>query len=223
MDGAMTPATDNTAKLQASLAACDARTEPYNHWLLSDVFTDDVVDALAALPFDAPRLDYSSGARAGNNESRSYFDPGRREEFAVCQTVAEGFQAPETVAAIEGMCGIDLSGGYLRLEFAQDRDGFWLHPHKDISVKMLSLLVYLTDAAEGECWGTDIYSGPGVDDFFAPTPHGRNRALAFVPGSDTWHGFRQKPITGVRRSLIVNYVTDAWINRHELAYPDQPV
>lgn len=219
----MTSVSDNTASLQASLAECDARTEPYRHWLLKDVFTDDVVDALAALPFDAPRLDYSDGRRAANNESRSYFDPGRRDEFAVCQTVAEGFQDPRTVDAIEAMCGIDLSGGYLRLEFAQDRDGFWLSPHKDISVKMLSMLVYLSDAPDGECWGTDIFSGPGEDDFFAPTPHGRNRALVFVPGSDTWHGYRHKPITGVRRSLIVNYVSDAWINRHELAYPGQPV
>lgn len=219
----MVSSPSNTLSLQSSLAACDARTEPYRHWLLSNVFDDDVVDALAALPFDAPRLDYSTGARAGNNESRSYFDSGRRAEFPVCQAVAEAFQNPATVARIEAMCGISLKGGFLRLEFAQDRDGFWLHPHKDISVKMLSMLVYLTEAPDGECWGTDIYSGPGEDDFFAPTPHGRNRSLVFVPGSDTWHGFRRKQITGVRRSLIVNYVTDAWINRHELAFPDQPV
>ena len=40
---------------------------------------------------------------------------------------------------------------------------------------------------------------------------------------DTWHGFLPRQIDGVRRSLIVNYVTSEWRNRHELAYPDKPV
>lgn len=214
----------NTQTLQRSIDACDARTDPFNHWIVDDVFDTEAVDGLLALPFDAPRLEYDDGRRAANNDTRSYFDPGRREEFEVCETVAESFQDPETVKKIEAMCGIDLSGAYLRLEYAQDREGFWLHPHKDISVKMLSMLVYLTDAPDGEEWGTDIYSGPKEEDFFQATPHKRNRALIFVPGSDTWHGYRRdRKITGVRRTLIVNYVTDAWINRHELAYPDQPV
>ena len=223
MDGTMTAPSANTATLQASLDNCEVRTDPYSHWILHDVFTQDTVDAICDLPFDAPRMDYSKGARAANNDMRSYFDPGRREEFAVCQEVAEGFQDPETVNRIEKMCGIDLSGSYLRLEFAQDRDGFWLHPHKDISVKRLSLLVYLSDAPEGEDWGTDIYSGPNEDDYFGPTPHKQNRALVFVPGADTWHGFRHKKITGVRQTLIVNFVSDDWRATHELAYPDQPV
>ncbi len=223
MDGAMTSPSANTARLQASLDNCETRTEPFSHWILDDVFTDDVVDAIRALPFDAPRVEYNDGRRAANNDTRSYFDPERRAEFAVCQEIADGFQNPETVKRIEDMCGIDLSGSYLRLEYAQDRDGFWLHPHKDISVKKLSLLVYLSDAPEGEDWGTDIYAGPKEEDYFGPTPHKSNRALVFVPGSDTWHGFRNKPISGVRQTLIVNYVGDAWRATHELAYPDQPV
>ncbi|MEK9672129.1 MAG: 2OG-Fe(II) oxygenase [Rhodospirillaceae bacterium] len=213
----------NTETLQKSIENSDARATPFRHWLVDRVFEDDVIEALVALPFDAPRVEYSKGARAANNDTRSYFDPGRRDEFPVCQTVAEGFQNAETVKKIEAMCDIDLSGTYLRLEYAQDRDGFWLHPHKDISVKCLSMLVYLSDAPEGEDWGTDIYSGPKEEDYFAPTPHQKNRALIFVPGSDTWHGFRCKPISGIRQTLIVNFVTDAWNSTHELAYPDQPV
>ena len=41
-----------------------------------------------------------------------------------------------------------------------------------------------------------------------------------MPASDTWHGFHKRPIAGVRRSLIVNYVKPEWRSRHELAYPD---
>tara|TARA_R110000782_G_scaffold41439_2_gene95004 strand:- start:685 stop:1356 length:672 start_codon:yes stop_codon:yes gene_type:complete len=223
MDGTMTSPSANTARLQASLDSCETRREPFSHWLLDDVFTDEVVEGLRALPFDAPRVEYTKGARAANNDSRSYFDPGRRAEFTVCEDIAQGFQDPATVMRIEKMCGIDLAGCFLRLEYAQDRDGFWLHPHKDISVKKLSLLVYLSQAPEGEDWGTDIYAGPKEEDYFGPTPHRRNRALVFVPAADTWHGFRRKPITGVRQTLIVNYVGDDWNNTHELAFPGQPV
>ncbi len=219
----MTSPSTNTARLQASLDSCETRREPFSHWLLDDVFTDEVVEGLRALPFDAPRVEYTKGARAANNDSRSYFDPGRRAEFTVCEDIAQGFQDPATVKRIEKMCDIDLAGSFLRLEYAQDRDGFWLHPHKDISVKKLSLLVYLSQAPEGEDWGTDIFSGPKEEDYFGPTPHRRNRALVFVPGTDTWHGFRRKPITGVRQTLIVNYVGDDWNNTHELAFPGQPV
>ncbi|PIW26707.1 MAG: hypothetical protein COW30_13655 [Rhodospirillales bacterium CG15_BIG_FIL_POST_REV_8_21_14_020_66_15] len=209
--------------VQASVDGCTPLADPFDHWILDEVFTEDVVDAIQALPFDAPRAEYSQGARAANNDSRSYFDPGRRAEFAVCRDVAEAFQDSATVAKFEAMCGIDLAGSFLRLEFAQDRDGFWLHPHKDIAVKKFTMLVYLNDAAEGEDWGTDIYAGPKEEDYFGPTPHRRNRALVFVPGSDTWHGFRRKPISGVRRTLIVNYVGGDWRSTHELAYPDSPV
>ena len=30
-------------------------------------------------------------------------------------------------------------------------------------------------------------------------------------------------MNGIRRSLIVSYVTGEWRNRHELAWPDVPV
>ena len=47
--------------------------------------------------------------------------------------------------------------------------------------------------------------------------------LIFVPGADTWHGFTRRPIVGVRRSLIVNYVKPEWRSRHELAFPNEAV
>jgi len=55
----------------------------------------------------------------------------------------------------------------------------------------------------------------------ATAPYRRNAGLIFIPGSDTWHGFHRRPIVGVRRSLIVNYVKPEWRSRHELAFPDR--
>jgi hypothetical protein len=47
--------------------------------------------------------------------------------------------------------------------------------------------------------------------------------MIFVPSKHTWHGFERRPIEGVRRSIIVNYVTNEWRAREQLAYPQTPV
>ena len=47
--------------------------------------------------------------------------------------------------------------------------------------------------------------------------------MIFVPGDDTWHGFEKRPIEGVRRSVILNYVTHEWRAREQLSYPDATV
>jgi hypothetical protein len=57
----------------------------------------------------------------------------------------------------------------------------------------------------------------------ATAPYRRNRGLIFIPAADTWHGFHRRPIDGVRRSLIVNYVRSEWRSRLELAYPQSPI
>ena len=36
-------------------------------------------------------------------------------------------------------------------------------------------------------------------------------------------GAKKKTITGIRQTLIVNYVGPDWRSTHELAYPEQPV
>ena len=213
----------NQATFLSSLQSSEGEREPYNHWNLDNVLDDDVIEGILALPIDIPRVDYDEGQRASNNDVRGYFDTGRREEFDICSVVSETFQSAETINALEAKCGIDLTGSYLRLEYAQDHDGFWLESHKDISVKLFSMLIYLNPSPDDEEWGTDIFTGPELSDYYGTASHAANRAFIFIPGANSWHGFRPNKITGVRRSLIVNFVTDEWMNRHELAYPDQPV
>ncbi len=38
----------------------------------------------------------------------------------------------------------------------------------------------------------------------------------FVPGHDTWHGVPKQYIFGVRRNLIINYVSNDWQSTNEL-------
>ncbi len=78
------------------------------------------------------------------------------------------------------------------------------------------MLIYLSEDPGSEAWGTDILDRDLK--IVATTPYRRNAGLIFIP-RDTWHGFHKRPIQGVRRSLIVNYVKPEWRSRHELAFP----
>ncbi|MCK5444509.1 MAG: 2OG-Fe(II) oxygenase, partial [Rhodospirillaceae bacterium] len=55
------------------------------------------------------------------------------------------------------------------------------------------------------------------------SPYKSDHALIFVPSPDTWHGYEKRPMAGIRKNLIVNYVTDEWRARHELCFPDDPI
>ncbi len=208
------------ASFAASLDRATARAAPYRHWLMREVLPAHVSAAMNALPFPAPALHGVSGSREIHNNTRRYVDAVAIAAHPVCRSLAEAFQHPTTVAAIEEATGARLGGCCLRIEYAQDIDGFWLQPHTDLGVKKYTLLYYLGPDGHPEL-GTDVYSDANTWSHRAPfEPRG---ALAFVPSDITWHGFEQREIPVVRKSLIVNYVTEDWRAREQLAYPDTPV
>ena len=204
-----------------SLKTGDNPTDPYSHWVLSDALGAEVVDEVLDLPIAVPRMDYSVGKRENNNEKRGYFDVERREQFPVCGAIADAFQSPELVSEIEKVCGVDLQGTNLRIEYTLDSPGFWLEPHTDIGVKKFTMLIYLSHDEDAVNWGTSIYDGP--DTLIGSSPYKSDHALIFVPSPDTWHGYEKRPMAGIRKNLIVNYVTDEWRARHELCFPDDPI
>jgi hypothetical protein len=208
------------ARFESAMRAAPAVEEPYRHWLLSDVLPGPVAAALDALPFAAPPLDGVSGSREIHNNTRRYIDAAAIAEHGCARSLAEAFQDPATVAVIEEVTGARLDGCCLRIEYAQDTDGFWLQPHTDLGVKKFTLLYYLGPAGQPDL-GTDVYADAATWSHRAPFEPGG--ALAFVPSDRTWHGFEPRPIPVVRKSLIVNYVTEAWMAREQLAYPDRPV
>jgi hypothetical protein len=141
-------------------------------------------------------------------------------DHPVAAQVAEAFQSARAATALTALTGARLFGTYLRIEYAVDVDGFWLEPHTDLGVKALTLFLQLGVPGQ-EGLGTDLYEAP--DQWAERIPFGWNTALAFVPSDRSWHGFEPRPILGVRRSIIVNYVTDDWRDRGQLAFPDRPV
>ena len=206
--------------LLASLAEAERHEQPYRNWRLRNLFPEAVARQLAELPFAPVALDGVSGRRELHNDARQYFAGGVLGDHPVARRVADSFQSPELVRAFAQLTGAPLEGTYLRVEYAVDQDGFWLEPHTDLGVKALTLLIQLP--AEGQAdLGTDIYGGPG--DWRERAAFDWNGALLFVPSDRTWHGFEPRVIPGVRRSVIVNYVTEDWRAREQLAFPAAPV
>jgi hypothetical protein len=210
-----------TSQVQASLRAAflggAVFDQPYRHWIVSDVFPEAVAQTLHHLPFPTAELHGVSGKRELHNDTRLYFDAHNNALYPECRAVADAFQSPEVVAAIEQATGADLSETYVRLEYAQDIDGFWLEPHTDLGVKKFTMLIYLGEDPAQDDLGTDVYKD---HETWAKRPSFTgNTALIFVPGDNTWHGFERREIKGVRKSVIMNYVTDEWRAREQLAYP----
>jgi hypothetical protein len=205
----------------ASVDASKHFTEPYPYWVLEGCLPAHVVDDVTALPFEAPDLEGVSGKRELHNKTRSYFDAENRAQFPVCEDVAQAFQDPKLLAHIAETFGAKLDGTYLRIEFAQDRDGFWLEPHTDLGVKTFTLLLYLSKDPQHANLGTDIYDTQKKH--LGRSPFKPGGAMIFVPSDITYHGFEARPITGIRKSVIINYVTDEWRAREQLAFPDRPI
>jgi hypothetical protein len=214
------PAGDVTATLLQSLAAAQEGITPFRHWRLADALPEDAAAAITALPFLPPCL-AAPGRREIINSTRVFFSAENRAHFAICDEIAAALQSAPLVERLDTLCGTDLAGSFLRIEYCQDTDGFWLEPHTDIGAKLFTMLIYLSTEGSVESWGTDLMSPEG--DVLVTVPYRANSGLIFIPGSDTWHGFRKRPIDGIRRSLIVNYVKPEWRSRHELAFPDRPV
>ena len=209
---------------EAFIGALDAsqkRTDPFRHWLLEQVFPADACVSLENLAFAPPTASDNEGKRETYNDERHFFSPDNRAKIPMFGEIAEALQDPATVAAIERNCEIDLDGSFLRIEYCIDRPGFWLEPHADISVKLYTMQIYLTDAGDGASLGTDLYDRD--KNWVTTIPSSRGRGYIFIPAADTIHGFRKRDFGKLRKSIIVNYVKDEWRARHELAFPDQPV
>lgn len=207
--------------LHASLSAGLPGELPFRHWTVTDVLPRAACMAVLALPFGAPDMAGLPGRREAINAHRTFFGVPERAAFQVCDSLAEVFQAPATVSLLQRLCGAQLQGASLRIEYCQDSEGFWLEPHTDIGAKLFTMLIYLSRGPKAASWGTDLLDAHGQ--LAARTSGAFNTGLIFVPAADTWHAFERRPIEGVRRTLIINYVRREWQSRHELAFPGTPV
>jgi hypothetical protein len=209
------------SSLRNSVAGAEVREKPYRHWFLSHVFPESVFQTLKTMEFPVADLNGVSGTREAHNADRVYFSGANLVAFEDCRAAAEAFQDEDMVRLFDETFGSVLAGTFVRIEYAQDTEGFWLKPHTDIGAKKFTMLIYMSDDPRHADLGTDIYSDE--ETHVGRSPFAPNSAMIFVPSDHSWHGFERRPILGVRRSLIVNYVTDEWRAREQLAFPAEPV
>ena len=132
---------------------------------------------------------------------------------------SRAIQSLKGIQAVEACADVILKNTQLRIEYTQDCDGYFLEPHTDtIDPKRFTLVVTLPRVPHLEAMGTDLYD---TDHTYVSTqPKTISGGLAFVPDTQTWHGFEKKQIEGIRRSLIVNYVGEGWPQTIDLSFPE---
>jgi len=210
-----------TKSMLASMEVSKSSDQPYRHWFLTSCLPDDAIASANTLPFDAPDLGGVSGKRELHNKTRTYFDADNMARFPVCKALNDAFQSGQLTRAIANNFGTDLNGSFLRVEYAQDIEGFWLEPHTDLGVKVFTMLLYVSDNPTHSNLGTDIYDAE--KGHIGRSPFESNGAMVFIPGNNTYHGFEARKIEGIRKSIIINYVTDEWRAREQLPFSDQPI
>ena len=200
--------------LLASFAAAKGSDRPYRHWIVKDCLPAGAVEAINGLPFPAPSLDGISGKREVHNATRKYFDVENRARFPVVGAVADALQDARVTGAVEKTFGTKLAGTYLRIEYAQDTNGFWLEPHTDLGVKLFTMLLYISKDVAHRGLGTDIYDADKK--YVARSPFAFNTAFVFVPSTNTYHGFEPRRIEGVPHHRFAS-----GMKAHAAALPDR--
>ncbi len=112
--------------------------------------------------------------------------------------------------------GLDLAGRPTMVTLrgrSRRKDG---RIHTDSASKLITALVYLNEAWEPEGGRLRLLRGGGdLDDYAAEVTPVGGALLAFRCGDTAWHG--HKPFEGARRSIQLNWVTDAGVVRREVS------
>ena len=202
-------------KVSENLRKFASNHEPFKHWLFDGVLSEETIDELLKLPLPVPKIEKHTGKRESQNQTRIFLNKECCNKHSVAKNVANVFNHPSIISKLSNICGRDLTKGKLRIEYTLDTGDFWLEPHRDIKEKLLTFLVYLSNDSNSSEWGTTIYNRDLS--FHSKAPYKSNMGLMFMSGEDTWHGVPKLNIQGIRKNLIINYVTKDWKSNHELA------
>jgi SM-20-related protein len=125
-------------------------------------------------------------------------------------------EGPEFRAAVERKFEIDLAGRPTMVTVrgrARARDG---RIHNDSRSKLITVLVYMNEAWEGEGGRLRLLRSPdNLGDVVAEVPPQAGTLLAFRVTDKSWHG--HLPAEGPRRVVQLNWVESAAVVRRERA------
>ena len=184
---------------------------PFNHWQFSNCLNENALNEISYsnIPSGARAYD---GTRAADHTGegidgklRLFITRENFNNFPHLTKIISNLQSKELVNKISKLINKDLSKSFVRLEIIGDKKGFWLKPHKDISEKLMTMMIWANPYNESSNLGTDLYD----KDFklVKTIEYIHNSGYFFSSGEDTWHGLELKEIEKERRCIQINYVT----------------
>ena len=184
---------------------------PFKHWIFNNCLDKDTLDEISYS--DLPSGDRAyDGTRAADHTGkgldgklRLFVDKNNCNNFPNLKNLINSLQSSNLVNQISNLINKDLSNSYVRLEIIGDKKGFWLKPHKDISEKLMTMMIWANPYNESSNLGTDLYNNNFK--LVKTIEYIHNSGYFFSSGEDTWHGLELKEIKKERRCIQINYVT----------------
>jgi len=191
---------DDLIDLERFLAAPLVRA-PFDHLVVPGFLSADVVrDVVAAFP--------------GPDLPGVLPVPARLADDAFGALIRR-LRDPAVTRAFAGKFGVALDPDALMITLrARTRrvDG---QIHTDSTTKIVTALIYLNQDWSNDGGRLRLLRGPDdIDDMIAEVPPVAGTLLAFRRTDNSWHG--HKPFEGVRRSIMLNWMTSPATMRREL-------
>ena len=184
---------------------------PFKHWQFSDCLDENCLNEISYSDIPGRNRAYD-GTRAADHTGqgidgklRLFITNENCKEFPNLTNLIKSLQSTKMVNLISKLINKNLSKSYVRLEIIGDKKGFWLKPHKDISEKLMTMMIWANPYNESSNLGTDLYD----KDFklVKTIKYIHNSGYFFSSGEDTWHGLELKEIQKERRCIQINYVS----------------
>jgi len=184
------------------LRAAPLRRDPFDFVVVEGFVRPEHLPALAA---DFPPL-----AQHG-----SFPLNGQHYGAAFGQLVAE-LEGDALRGAVEDKFAIDLEGRPTMITLRGYSDGKDGRIHTDSATKLITLLLYMNPVWEEQAGRLRLLRrADDLEDFVAEVPPVAGAMVAFRRSGNSFHGHHAH--VGARRSIQLNWVTDAGVVRRELA------
>ena len=186
-------------------------TNPFKYWEISNCLDTQALDEISYTNIPNGNRAYD-GTRAADHTGqgidgklRLFLDSNNCKSFPNLTKVINTLQTKKVYEKIGNLINKDLSQSFVRLEIIGDKKGFWLKPHKDISEKLMTMMVWANPYGESDSLGTDLYDNNFK--IVKTIKYQHNNGYFFSSGEDTWHGLELKEIKKERRCIQINYVS----------------
>lgn len=184
---------------------------PFKHWEILNCLNNECLNEISfsQIPngnraYDGTRAaDYTGEGLDG--KLRLFITKQNSIHFPNLTSIINKLQSKDIVYKISNILKKDLSSAFVRLEIIGDKKGFWLKPHKDISEKLMTMMIWANPYNESDNLGTDLYDDE--HNIIKTLKYKHNNGYFFSSGDDTWHGLEKKEILKERRCIQINYVS----------------